>query len=182
MDYVLDPTYYGGKCEYVYNGEWRKFTYDALCESLQYRDDEKNYRKPYNYHSYRFVVLQNCSLLRRVTSLSAFAQRCILSPFFDLFQAEATSEGSEEYYDDAVEFLKARKRSSSSNAGVTFGIYYVEAGVSGSREREFLQNITQLRSQVGSIDPQADLFCHKYDHTFIFFILSHFHFLPLRQK
>lgn len=103
--------------------------------------------------------------------------------FFDLFQAEATSEGSEEYYDDAVEFLKARKTSSSSNAGATFGIYYVEAGVSGSREREFLQNITQLRSQVGSTDPQADLFCHKYDHTLMFFFyLIIFSFVPLRQR
>lgn len=92
--------------------------------------------------------------------------------FFDLFQAEATSEGSEEYYEDAADFLKARKRSSSSNAGVSFGIYYVEAGVSGSREREFLQNITQFRSQVGS---QADLFCHKYNDTFMFLILSYFH-------
>lgn len=53
---VLDPKYFGGKCEYVYNGEWRKFTYESFCESLQYRDDEKNYRKPYNYHTYRFVV------------------------------------------------------------------------------------------------------------------------------
>lgn len=171
MDYVLDPTYYGGKCEYVYNGEWRKFTYDAFCESLQYRDDEKNYRKPYNYHSYRFVVLLNCSLLRHVTSWSAFAQRCILSQLFDLFQADGTSEGSEEYYEDAVDFLKARKKSSSSNAGVSFGISFVEVGVSGSREREFLQNITQFRSQVGSIDPQADLFCHKYNNTFMFLII-----------
>lgn len=56
VDPVLDSKYFGGKCEYVYNGEWRKFTYESFCESLQYRDDEKNYRKPYNYHTYRFVV------------------------------------------------------------------------------------------------------------------------------
>lgn len=56
VDPVLDPMYFGGKCEYVYNGEWRKFIYDSFCENLQYRDDEKNYRKPYNYHTYRFVV------------------------------------------------------------------------------------------------------------------------------
>lgn len=56
VDPVLDSSYFGGKCEYVYNGEWRKFTYESFCESLQYRDDEKNYRKPYNYHTYRFVV------------------------------------------------------------------------------------------------------------------------------
>lgn len=58
MDYVLDYKYYGGKCEYVYNGEWRKFTYESFCESLDFNDLDKNFRKPYNYHAYRFVVLQ----------------------------------------------------------------------------------------------------------------------------
>lgn len=62
VDRVLDPAYFGGKCEYVYNGEWRKFSYDSFCENLHYNDDEKNYRKPYNYHTYRFVVLHCCHL------------------------------------------------------------------------------------------------------------------------
>ena len=57
VDHVLDPSYFGGACEYVYNGEWRKFIYDAFCENLHYNEDEKNYRKPYNYHTYRFVVM-----------------------------------------------------------------------------------------------------------------------------
>ncbi|KAK2822055.1 hypothetical protein Q5P01_022120 [Channa striata] len=70
VDHVLDPKYFGGQCEYVYNGEWRKFTYDAFCENLHYNEDDKNYRKPYNYHTYRFV-------------------------------AQATSEGSDEYFEDA---------------------------------------------------------------------------------
>ncbi|KAL3988147.1 NAD(P)H dehydrogenase (quinone) [Sarotherodon galilaeus] len=56
MDHVLDPRYFGGECEYVYNGEWRKFTYDAFCENLHYNEDEKNYRKPYNYHTYHFMA------------------------------------------------------------------------------------------------------------------------------
>lgn len=56
VESVLDSKYFGGKCEYVYNGEWRKFIYDSFCENLHYRDDEKNYRKPYNFHTYRFVV------------------------------------------------------------------------------------------------------------------------------
>lgn len=56
MNQILDPSYFGGKCEYVYNGEWRKLNYDAFCENLHYNEDEKNYRKPYNYHTYRFVV------------------------------------------------------------------------------------------------------------------------------
>ena len=53
---VLDHQYFGGRCEYVYNGEWRKFTYDAMCENLSYNDELKNFRKPYNYHTYRFMV------------------------------------------------------------------------------------------------------------------------------
>ncbi|XP_071347821.1 complement component C8 alpha chain [Trachinotus anak] len=56
MDHVLDPKYFGGQCEYVYNGEWRKFTYDSFCEKLSYNEEDKNYRKPYNYHNYRFVA------------------------------------------------------------------------------------------------------------------------------
>ncbi|XP_020506124.1 complement component C8 alpha chain isoform X2 [Labrus bergylta] len=116
VDRVLDPKYFGGKCEYVYNGDWRKFIYDSFCENLHYNEDEKNYRKPYNYHAYRFV-------------------------------AEATSEGSHEYYENLVDLLTARKKTKSSNAGVTVGIYYVEGGLRGSTESEFLQNITQHKSQ-----------------------------------
>uniref|UniRef100_UPI0037E72CC8 complement component C8 alpha chain n=1 Tax=Semicossyphus pulcher TaxID=241346 RepID=UPI0037E72CC8 len=116
VDRVLDAKYFGGKCEYVYNGEWRKFIYDAFCENLHYNEDEKNYRKPHNYHAYRFV-------------------------------AEATSEGSHEYYEDKVSLLNARKKTRSFNAGVTVGIYYVEGGLRGSKESEFLQNITQHKSQ-----------------------------------
>ncbi|XP_068427577.1 complement component C8 alpha chain [Clinocottus analis] len=116
VDQVLDPKYFGGKCEYVYNGEWRKFIYDAFCENLHYNDDEKNYRKPHNYHTYQFV-------------------------------AQATSEGTQEYYEDMMDLLKARKTMKSSNFGVTVGISYVEVGLSGSRESEFLKNITQYNNQ-----------------------------------
>ncbi|XP_064199839.1 complement component C8 alpha chain isoform X1 [Anguilla rostrata] len=52
---TVDPTYYGGICEYVYNGEWRKLVYDAFCENMYYNDDEKYYRKPYNFHTYQFM-------------------------------------------------------------------------------------------------------------------------------
>ncbi|XP_068605227.1 complement component C8 alpha chain [Brachionichthys hirsutus] len=116
VDPVLDSAYFGGQCEYVYNGEWRKLIYDSFCESLDYNRDVKNYRKPYNYHTYRFV-------------------------------AEATSEGFQEYYEDAVSLLKARKNMRSSNAGVSVGIYYVEVGLSGSQESEFLRNVTRHESQ-----------------------------------
>ncbi|XP_053186333.1 complement component C8 alpha chain [Scomber japonicus] len=116
VDHVLDPQYFGGKCEYVYNGEWRKFLYDSFCENLHYNEDEKNYRKPYNYHTYRFM-------------------------------AEATSEGSHEYYEDMTSLLKARKTMRSSNFGVSIGVYYVEVGLSASKESEFLKNLTQFNSQ-----------------------------------
>nr|XP_056701321.1 complement component C8 alpha chain [Euleptes europaea] len=53
---VYDPTYYGGQCEPVYNGEWRELKYDAACERLYYGDDEKYFRKPYNVHSYQFLA------------------------------------------------------------------------------------------------------------------------------
>ncbi|XP_019955076.1 complement component C8 alpha chain [Paralichthys olivaceus] len=116
VDRVIDPSYFGGMCEYVYNGEWRKFTYDSFCENLHYNEDDKNYRKPYNYHSYRFV-------------------------------AQATSEGSHEYYEDMASLLKARKTMNSYNAGVTVAVYYVQVGLKGSKESEFLSNITQYKNQ-----------------------------------
>ncbi|XP_026169402.1 complement component C8 alpha chain [Mastacembelus armatus] len=116
VDRVLDPTYFGGQCEYVYNGEWRKFIYDSFCENLHYNEDDKNYRKPYNYHAYRFV-------------------------------AQATSEGSQEYYDDIVSLLSARKTMSSNQAGVSVSVYYVGVELSGSDESEFLQNLTKYKNE-----------------------------------
>uniref|UniRef100_A0AAY5KAT8 MACPF domain-containing protein n=1 Tax=Esox lucius TaxID=8010 RepID=A0AAY5KAT8_ESOLU len=116
VDQILDPEYYGGKCEYVYNGEWRKLMYDAFCENLQYNEDEKYYRKPYNFHSYRFV-------------------------------AEATSEGSSEYYEDMATFVKARKTEHAFNMGFSVGIQRVEVGVSGNVETEFLNNLTKYTSE-----------------------------------
>ncbi|XP_074858910.1 LOW QUALITY PROTEIN: complement component C8 alpha chain [Carettochelys insculpta] len=53
---VYDPKYYGGQCEYIYNGEWRELKYDSACERLYYGDDEKYYRKPYNFHVYQFLA------------------------------------------------------------------------------------------------------------------------------
>lgn len=56
---VLDPSYFGGICEYIYNGEWREMTYDSFCEHLHYGDDEKYFRKPYNFLSYRLLVCKH---------------------------------------------------------------------------------------------------------------------------
>uniref|UniRef100_A0A8C6JQ18 Uncharacterized protein n=1 Tax=Melopsittacus undulatus TaxID=13146 RepID=A0A8C6JQ18_MELUD len=54
--YIYDPNFFGGHCEYVYNGEWRELKYDAACERLYYGDDEKYFRKPYNFHIYQFLA------------------------------------------------------------------------------------------------------------------------------
>ncbi|NXI80363.1 CO8A protein, partial [Rhipidura dahli] len=53
---IYDPGFFGGLCEYVYNGEWRELQYDAACERLHYGDDEKYFRKPYNFHVYQFLA------------------------------------------------------------------------------------------------------------------------------
>ncbi|KAJ0059170.1 hypothetical protein NL108_008624, partial [Boleophthalmus pectinirostris] len=116
VDPILDPHYFGESCEYVYNGEWNKFTYDALCEKLSYNSAEKNFRKPYNYHTYQFV-------------------------------AEATSEGTHEYYEDIASLLSARKTENSANAGFSVGVMYVEVGLSASVETQFVNNITQYKGQ-----------------------------------
>lgn len=76
----------------------------------------------------------------------------------NLLQAEARSEGSQEYYEDMMSMLKARKESGSSMGGVSVGVYYVEVGLTGSGESEFLKNITQHKSQVWSTDPQSNMF------------------------
>ncbi|XP_073499811.1 complement component C8 alpha chain isoform X1 [Phyllobates terribilis] len=53
---VLDHRYFGGQCEYVYNGEWRELRYDPTCEQMYYATDEKYFRKPYNFHTYQFLA------------------------------------------------------------------------------------------------------------------------------
>ncbi|KAJ8012256.1 hypothetical protein DPEC_G00066790 [Dallia pectoralis] len=116
VDHIIDPEYFGGKCEYVYNGEWRKLTYDVFCENLHYNEDEKYYRKPHNFHSYQFV-------------------------------AEATSEGSTDYYEDMTSLVKARKTENAFNMGFSVGIQYLEFGVSGNNSNSFLKNLTKYTSQ-----------------------------------
>ncbi|KFP76466.1 Complement component C8 alpha chain, partial [Acanthisitta chloris] len=53
---VYDRMFLGGHCEYVYNGEWRELKYDVACERLYYGEDEKYFRKPYNFHLYQFLA------------------------------------------------------------------------------------------------------------------------------
>uniref|UniRef100_A0A3B3RAH9 Complement C8 alpha chain n=1 Tax=Paramormyrops kingsleyae TaxID=1676925 RepID=A0A3B3RAH9_9TELE len=111
---AVDPEYYGGLCEYVYNGEWRRLKYDVFCENLYYNDDEKYFRKPYNFLTYRFM-------------------------------GYAESGGSNEFYEDAVSLLKARREGGSFNLGFTVGIDMVEVGLSGSEQSEALKNISEYK-------------------------------------
>ncbi|XP_038609242.1 complement component C8 alpha chain isoform X2 [Tachyglossus aculeatus] len=53
---VLDPTFFGGRCESVYNGQWRELRYDPACERLHYGDDDKYFRKPHNVLFYHFMA------------------------------------------------------------------------------------------------------------------------------
>ncbi|XP_036877869.1 complement component C8 alpha chain isoform X1 [Manis javanica] len=59
---VYDARYSGGQCEPVYNGEWRELRYDPTCERLYYGDDEKYFRKPYNFLKYHFEALADTRL------------------------------------------------------------------------------------------------------------------------
>ncbi|XP_060481434.1 complement component C8 alpha chain [Panthera onca] len=59
---VYDARYYGGQCETVYNGEWRALRYDPACERLYYGEDEKYFRKPYNFLKYHFEALADTRL------------------------------------------------------------------------------------------------------------------------
>lgn len=47
-----------------------------------------------------------------------------------------------------MSLLNARKDSKSSMGGASIGIYYVEVGLSGSYESEFLRNVTHYKSTV----------------------------------
>lgn len=87
---------------------------------------------------------------------------------FNLLQAQATSEGSHEYFEDIVSLLNARKTMSSFNLGVTFGINKMELGLSGSHESEFIKNITKNKSQVQYTDPKCFTWLH------VFFNIYHF--------
>ncbi|KAM6174057.1 complement component C8 alpha chain [Erethizon dorsatum] len=63
---VYDARYYGGQCELVYNGEWRELRYDPACERLYYGDDEKYFRKPYNFLKYHFEALADTGMSSEV--------------------------------------------------------------------------------------------------------------------
>ncbi|KAL2097287.1 hypothetical protein ACEWY4_006494 [Coilia grayii] len=115
--HVLDPVYYGGICEYVYNGEWRQLTYDAYCENLYYNDDEKYYRRPYNFHSYRFL---------------AQARSQGSSEYYEDVTSFLNNQKKLNSFKWGVSFGIAN---------------IVELGISGSHESQFVKNISEYASQ-----------------------------------
>ncbi|XP_056597020.1 complement component C8 alpha chain [Triplophysa dalaica] len=104
MNPVLDHNYYGGVCEYIYNGEWRKLAYDPFCEHLGYEGDEKYYRKPFNFLSYQLMTQATteqstdyyedaATLLKAIKSESSFN----LGMTFGIYNVEAGLEGGVEH-------------------------------------------------------------------------------------
>lgn len=67
-----------------------------------------------------------------------------------LCQAQATTEESSDYYEDAASFLNAKNSESSSHFGVSGGVYNVEVGLEASFEHSFIHNISQYNSKVMS--------------------------------
>ncbi|XP_045147920.1 complement component C8 alpha chain [Echinops telfairi] len=119
---VYDARYYGGQCETVYNGEWRELRYDPTCERLYYGDDEKYFRKPYNFMKYHFEAL--------VDTESS-------SEFYD----DANSLLSEMRKDKSVSWGVTIGISLMS---IPIG---VEGGVSGSKDSSFLEKLTKYNEQ-----------------------------------
>eukprot|EP00069_Balaena_mysticetus_P014139 bmy_01547T0 len=119
---VYDVRYYGGQCETVYNGEWRELRYDSTCERLYYGDDEKYFRKPYNFLKYHFEALAD------------------------------TTISSESYDDANDLFSKVKNDKSVSagvTIGVspTGSPFTATAGVSGSRDSSFLNKLSKYNQK-----------------------------------
>ncbi|KAB0389352.1 hypothetical protein E2I00_013053, partial [Balaenoptera physalus] len=120
---VYDVRYYGGQCETVYNGEWRELRYDSTCERLYYGDDEKYFRKPYNFLKYHFEALAD------------------------------TTVSSELYDDANDLFTKVKNDKSVSagvTIGVSpaGSPFTATAGVSGSRDSSFLNKLSKYNQKV----------------------------------
>ncbi|EPY78786.1 complement component C8 alpha chain [Camelus ferus] len=138
---VYDASYYGGQCETVYNGEWRELRYDSACERLYYGDDEKYFRKPYNFLKYHFEV----PLHLPPHLLGADEPR--VGP------AVADTKMSSELYDNANDLLSKVKNDKSVSAGVTIGVsptgspYTVNVGPSGSRAASLLDKLDKYNQK-----------------------------------
>ncbi|XP_049731925.1 complement component C8 alpha chain [Elephas maximus indicus] len=119
---VYDASYYGGQCETVYNGEWRELRYDPACERLYYGDDEKYFRKPYNFLKYHFEALADTE---------------ISSELYD----DANSLLSE------VKNEKSRSWGVTLGIGFSKIPINVEAGITGSKYSAFLKKLDQYNEK-----------------------------------
>ncbi|KAG8518901.1 Complement component C8 alpha chain [Galemys pyrenaicus] len=122
MQSVYDARYYGGRCETVYNGEWRELRYDAACERLYYGEDEKYFRKPYNFLKYHFEALADTTL------------------------------SSELYDDATDLLTKVRNDKSFSagvtvGAGPVGSPVLLEVGLSGSEDKSLLEKLSQYNNK-----------------------------------
>ncbi|XP_061209348.1 complement component C8 alpha chain isoform X2 [Neopsephotus bourkii] len=125
--YIYDPNFFGGQCEYVYNGEWRELKYDAACEHLYYGDDEKYFRKPYNFHIYQFL---------------AHADSGFTFEFYD---------DSKDLL-DALKSDKSRTRGFTIGIGYTGPAFQLDLGFTLSGGKGSLKNFTQYATkEVGFI-------------------------------
>ncbi|KAG9482927.1 hypothetical protein GDO78_009074 [Eleutherodactylus coqui] len=119
---VLDHKYFGGQCEYVYNGEWRELRYDPTCEQMYYAADEKYFRKPYNFHVYQFLARADTGMSYEVYEDSK-----------DLLNAIKKESSS------AVGFTFNIKPANSPVG--------LELGINSERKSDFLNNITSYTAK-----------------------------------
>ncbi|XP_056388945.1 complement component C8 alpha chain [Hyla sarda] len=119
---VLDHRYFGGQCEYVYNGEWRELRYDPACEQMYYAADEKYFRKPYNFHVYQFLARADTRMSSEVYEDS--------TDLLNAIRRESSSEGGFTFTIKAAE----------TPVGVEFGFNY-------GRKSDFLRNISSYREK-----------------------------------
>uniref|UniRef100_A0A8D1G7A4 Complement C8 alpha chain n=1 Tax=Sus scrofa TaxID=9823 RepID=A0A8D1G7A4_PIG len=119
---VYDARYYGGQCETVYNGEWRELRYDSACERLYYGDDEKYFRKPYNFLKYHFEALADSK-----------------------FSSESYDDAN-----DLLKKVKNEKSVSAGvtvGIGPTGSPFTANVGLSGSRESAFLNKLSKYNEK-----------------------------------
>ncbi|KAM9685446.1 complement component C8 alpha chain [Trichechus inunguis] len=119
---VYDARYYGGQCETVYNGEWRELRYDPACERLYYGDDEKYFRKPYNFLKYHFEAL---------------ADTQISSELYDNANSLLSKVKNE----------KSRSWGVTAGIGSRRLPISVEVGISGSKRSSFLKKLNQYNEK-----------------------------------
>ncbi|KAK2107299.1 Complement component C8 alpha chain [Saguinus oedipus] len=120
---VYDARYFGGQCETVYNGEWRELRYDPTCERLYYGDDEKYFRKPYNFLTYHFEALADTE---------------IASELYDNVN-ELFSKVKKDNFDS----LGVTTGVGPAGSPVT-----VDVGVSGSKDASFLNELDKYNEKV----------------------------------